>query len=110
MRGGVTPIRSDCADQYPITWFEKLDVAAYFVHDANSFMSKCQVLSWANRAIHRMRVRGTNQGPGRFDNGIVWTGLGDCFLHEPHLPYRFHHKGFHAVSSLCFTKKSVNAL
>src|SRR5436190_24292227 len=93
--GRITPIRCDCANQHSITCFEKLDVAAYFVHDANSFMSKRQVLSWTNGATHRVRVRGTNQSPGRFDNSIVWTSLGDRFLHESHLPYRFHHKGFH---------------
>src|SRR6202030_1877255 len=101
LRGGITPIGCDRTNQHPITWFEKLDIAAYFVHDANSFMSKREVLSWANSATYRMRVRGTNQGPGRSDNGIIWTSVGDRFLHEAHLAYRFHHKCFHFLSFLC---------
>src|SRR5260221_14304241 len=94
LRGGVTPIRSDRADQYPITWFEKLDVAAYFVHDANSFMSKCQVLSWANRAIHRMRVRGTNQGPVVLIMASSGPALGIAFSMNPTCPIDFITKAF----------------
>src|SRR3984893_6112590 len=63
-------------------------------------MSKREVFSWANSATYRMRVRGTNQGPGRFDNGIIWTSVRDRFLHEPHLPYSFHYKCFHFLSFL----------
>ncbi len=101
LRGGITPIWRDSSNQYPITCFEKFDVAANFVYDANSFMSKREVLSWANSTANRMRVRGTNQGPGRSDNSIIWTSVGDRFLHEAHLAYSFHHKCFHFLAFLC---------
>ena len=87
-----------------IAWFEEPHVAAHFVHDAHRFMPKRQILSWANSTAHGMGVRGTDEGIGRLDDGIVWTRLGNGFLHEPHLADRFHYKRFHARSSLCFAK------
>src|SRR5438876_386237 len=49
-----------------------------------------------------MGVRGTNKGLGRFDDRIVWTWMGNGFLHEAHLTDSFHDKSFHARSFLRF--------
>src|SRR5260370_1705655 len=49
-----------------------------------------------------MGIRGTNEGFGRLDDCVVWTRMGNGFLHEPHLTDSLHDKSFHARSFLCF--------
>src|SRR3989441_359838 len=101
LRSRIAPIRSDCANQDAITWLEELDVAANFMDGAHRFVSQGQVLARADGTAYRMGVRGTNEGFGRFDDRIVWTRLGNGFLHEAHLTDSFHDKSFHAHSFLC---------
>ncbi len=102
LRSRIAPIRSDCANQDAITWLEELDVAANFMDGAHRFVSQGQVLSRADGTAYCMGVRGTNEGFGRFDDRIVWTWMGNGFLHEAHLTDSFHDKRFHARSFLCF--------
>src|SRR5712691_1318409 len=70
--------------------------------DAHRFVSQGQVLSRADGTAYGMGVRGTNEGFGRFDDRIVWTWMGNGFLHEAYLTDSFHYKSFHARSFLCF--------
>src|SRR6202008_2342650 len=102
LRSRIAPIRGDCANHDAIPRLEELDVAADFVDNAYRFVSQGQILPRANGTAYGMGVRGTNEGRSRFDDRVVWTRLGNGFLHETYLTDRFHNKSFHARSFLCF--------
>src|SRR5260370_40989647 len=72
------------------------------MYDTHRFVSQGQVLSRADGTAYCMGVRGTNEGSGRSDNRVVWTWMGNGFLHEAHLTDSFHYKSFHARSFLFF--------
>src|SRR5260370_27577949 len=66
LRGGIAPIRCDCANDHVITLLEELYIAAYFVYNTHRFVCQGHILSRANGTAHRLKVRGTNEGLGRF--------------------------------------------